>query len=107
MLQIKKFILQFFFLIECLEDDICSGIDLFDIIILISKFYIGIFFQIDVVEIVIREQDELILLFNFDVKEESFLRVDEVFVFSIRGSFVLFKCGGSLRMKLFYDDEFL
>ncbi|RID55948.1 hypothetical protein BRARA_G03181 [Brassica rapa] len=92
-------------LTECSEDDTCSGIDPSDITTLISKLHIGTPLQTDAAETVTREQDESTPSPNPDAKEESFLRVDEVSVSSIRGSLVPFKRGGSLRMKLFHDDE--
>lgn len=89
-------------LTECSEDDNSCGIDPSDdITTLISKLHIGTL-QTDAAD---EAQDESTPSPNPDAKDEDFLGVDEVSVSSISASLIPFHRGGSLRMKLFHDDD--
>ncbi|CAF2064794.1 unnamed protein product [Brassica oleracea] len=87
-------------LTECSEDDTSCGIDPSDITTLISKLHIGTL-QTDAAD---EAQDESTPSPNPDAKDEDFLGVDEVSVSSISASLIPFN-RGSLRIKLFHDDD--
>ncbi|CAN6935623.1 unnamed protein product [Brassica oleracea] len=88
-------------LTECSEDDNSCGIDPSDdITTLISKLHIGTL-QTDAAD---EAQDESTPSPNPDAKDEDFLGVDEVSVSSISASLIPFN-RGSLRIKLFHDDD--
>ncbi|KAF8111404.1 hypothetical protein N665_0076s0376 [Sinapis alba] len=92
-------------LTECSENDTsCCEIDPSDITTLISKLHIGTpqTDAADDAQTVTRQQDES----TPDAKGEMFLRVNEVSVSSIKACLIPFY-RGSLRMKLFHNDDHL